>query len=365
MSIIVHLVRKDWERVRLPLFAWYALIAGKAWCVWRLMRANDVETDLEPLGSLVGLLNGIEAVAGALIVLQMAFEDKPWSGTAFASTRPIGRGQLLRGKAAGAFLFLIAVPVLLLVPVWLAAGFSASELCVAAADWALVQGLFVALGLLAGAYAREMWQVLLAVPLVGGVLLCCAVYLRREPAPPLWLSTSLALVVVGVGVLFAYRVRRRVSGLFVVVLGLAGVAGMGVPAASESFWMPVWPAVERAMRNRETRVEAAHRWGFIGYDSNGKGQCVIIAQSSRPSYPLLDTFRTPLRLAEVRLVSADERSEEQQLLPFRLGTVRAASLSVTRWELSLPEPSSGYVEERKVFMNATIRCADTKSLPNP
>lgn len=355
MSIVVHLVRKDWARVRSSLIAWYALIAGKAWCVWQLMRATDVETDLEPLGSLVGTLNGIEAVAGALIALRMAFDDKPWSATAFAATRPISRGELLRAKVMGAVLFFLVGPLVLLAPVWLAAGFSASGLCVAAADWALVQGLFVAFGLLAGVLARDSGQVMLAVPLMGGVLLWCALWMQREPRVPIWLSVVLALAVAGAGVVLAYRVRWRVVGLGAVALGLVGVAGLGVPAMQEQFYMPVWPETSRPLHKKETRVAGAHRWALVGHDYDDKGRLVLVAQSARPSYPLLDTLREDLPLAIVSLVGTADTEGGRQLIPLGVGTVRTASLSVTRWQLALRDPIANRAEEWPLFANAVLR----------
>lgn len=355
MSIVVHLVRKDWERVRSSLIAWYALIAGKAWCVWQLMRATDVETDLEPLGSLVGVLNGIEAVVGALLAMRVAFEDKPWSATAFVATRPISLGELLRAKVAGAAVFFLVGPLVLLVPVWLAAGFSVSGIWVAAADWVLMQGLFVALGLLAGALARDAGQVMLAVPLMGGVLLGCALWMPREPGVPIWLSVVLALAVAGAGVVLAYRVRWRVFGVGVVALGLVGVAGLGVPAMQEQFYMPVWPETSQPMHKKETRVAGAHRWALVGHDYDDKGRLVLVAQSARPSYPLLDTLRDDLPLAIVSLAEPGDSEGWRQLLPLRVGTVRAASLSVTRWQLALRDPIANRAEEWPLFANAVLR----------
>lgn len=356
MSLVVHLVRKDWERVRAPLFAWYALIAGKAWCVWRLMRSAEVATNLAPLGAFVGMLNGIEAVAGALLAFRLAFDDKPWSATAFSATRPISRRELLGAKAAGGMAFLIVGPLVLLAPVWLASGFSASGIGVAATDWALVQGLFVALGLLAGALARDPGQVMLAVPLLGGVLLGCALWMPREPGAPMWLSVALAAVVAGAGIVIAYRVRRRLVGLIVAALGLVGVARLGVPALPEQFLLPAWPDSGRPVRKGETRVAGSHRWILVGHDYDEKGRLVLVAQSARPSYPLLDTLREPLPPGFVRLAGSDDLPGWRWLVPLRQGTVRTASLSVTRWQLALREPVGNREVEWPLFANAVLRC---------
>ncbi|MCU0793109.1 MAG: hypothetical protein MUE42_09740 [Opitutaceae bacterium] len=358
MNLVVHFVRKDRERMRLPLVAWYALIAGKAWWVWQLMRSSDVELNLATLESVVGVLNGIEAVAGALLALQMAFEDKPWGPTAFAATRPITRGQLLLAKAGGSLLLFVVGPLLLLTPVWLASGFSPGDLGLAAADWALVQGLFVAFGLLAGAVARDGGQVMVAAPMLGGAALGVAVYLRREPAPPMWLSAVLALGVAAIGILAAYRSRRRMIVLAVVTLGLLCVAGMGLPTSPERFDMPPWPEADRPLGKGETRITGAHRWMLVGTDNNGKGRWVLIAQSARPSYPILDTLRTssPPRAVALCVSASTESGESPPLAPpLRVGTVRAASLSVTRWELGLSGPSPGHAEEWRTLSDAVLR----------
>ncbi|MEY4487828.1 MAG: hypothetical protein RIQ79_336, partial [Verrucomicrobiota bacterium] len=135
MNLTLHLVRKDWLRARPALVAWYALIAGKAWCVWQLTRSTDTGSDLAALGSFVNMLNGLEAVTGALLAAWLALEDPAHSPNAFWTTRPIGRGRLLRAKSLGAVLFFLAAPLLLLAPVWLAAGFSTPEFFAAAAEW--------------------------------------------------------------------------------------------------------------------------------------------------------------------------------------------------------------------------------------
>jgi hypothetical protein len=338
MSIVVHLARKDWERVRSSLIAWYALIAGKAWCVWQLMRSTDSSaSDLEILGGFVGMMNGLEAVAGAFLAARLAFEDSPHETQAFWRTRPVARGYLLRAKLSGAVVLLLAVPVCLLTPVWLAAGFSVVELFTAAADWMLLQGLWVAFGLLAGALTRNPGQALLAASVVGLALLGIAVGLKQGPTQPVWLMVSLNLAVAVGGIALAYLSGRRRGGLGFVLLGFGGVALLGVPATPETAVLSVWPESERAMRVGETRVAGAHGWSLLKIDYDDRSFPVLLVQSARPLPPLLSPLPARAFSHLVSIDAPDSRQERRYLRPSHLGTVRAASLCVTRWQLSLPE----------------------------
>lgn len=340
MNLTLHLVRKDWLRARPALVAWYILIAGKAWFVWQLTRSTDTGSDLAALSTAVNLLNGLEAVTGALLAAWLALEDPAHSPNAFWPTRPISRSRLLQSKSLGPFLFFIAAPLLLLAPVWLAARFSAPEFFAAAADWALIQGLFVALGLLAGVLARDLGQVFLGAPLLGLALLGVATWLRREPAPPAWQSMTLGLAVAALGIAVAYELRRRSPALGVVVIGSILVAGCGLPELPMSEILRPWREPTRALQVRETHGSAPRVLRYLAVDYDTEGRRGLLLQNTRPWISLRLNQQTHGRTDELPLqftVNDPSSGQALVLVPRRLGTVHTASLRVSRWHLALPE----------------------------
>jgi hypothetical protein len=300
------------------------------------MRSADVGSNLETLYTVVRLLNGLEAVTGALLAAWLAIEDPAHSPNAFWTTRPIGRPRLLQAKSLGAFLFFLAAPLFLLAPVWLAAGFSAPEFFAAAADWALIQGLFVALGLLAGVLSRDLGQVFIGTPLLSLALLGVSTWLRREPAPAAWWSMSLGLAVAVIGIALAYALRRRIPALAVVVAGLLLVASCGLPELPPDEHLSAWPEPTHALQVGEAQSAASRTWRFVALDYDDDERPSILLQSTRSWISLRPTPQihesTP-RFTTIEPASGYLRS----LDPKRLGTVQAASLRVSRWHLALPE----------------------------
>jgi hypothetical protein len=335
MNLTLHLVRKDWLRARPALVAWYALIAGKAWFVWQLTRSTDTSSDLAALGTAVTLLNALETVTGALLAAWLALEDPAHSPTAFWATRPIGRSRLLRAKSLGAFLFFIAAPLLLLAPVWLAAGFSAPEFFAAATDWALMQGFAVALGLLAGVLSRDLGQIFLGAPLLGLTVLGVANWLGRNPAPPAWQSMALGLTVAVIGIALAYALHRRSPALAVVVAGLLLVASCGLPKLPPDEHLSAWPEPTRALQVGEAHSAASRTWRFVALDYDEGGRPSILLQSAR-SWISLRPAPQHHEAAPHFTIIDPAAGQPLDLDPKRLGTVHAASLHVSRWQLVPP-----------------------------
>ncbi len=340
MNLTLHLVRKDWLRARPALVAWFALIAGKAWCVWSLTRSTDTSSDLAALGGFVNMLNGLETVTGAMLAAWLALEDRAHSTIAFWTTRPIGRIRLLRAKSLGALLFFIAAPLLLLAPVWLSAGFSASDFFAAAVDWALLQGFAVALGLLAGVLARDLGQVFIGAPLLGLALLGVAAWLRREPAPAAGWSMSLGLAVAVIGIAAGYSLRRRGLALSVIVVGFLLVAGCGLPILPMDEMLRPWREPTRALQVGESHGSAPRIVSYVGFDYDPQGHRGLLMQNTRPWISLRRNQQTHGQTNELPLqftINDPSSGKPTVLVPRRLGTVQAASLRVSRWHLALPE----------------------------
>lgn len=336
MNITAHLIRKDWERLRPALLAWYALIAGKAWCLWRLLHSGDVGSNFELLGSFVNMLNGLELAAGALLAAQLALEDPVHRPHAFWPTRPISRRSLLRAKSLGALLFFIAAPLLLLAPVWLVAGFSAPEFFAAAAGWTLLQGLFVAAGLLSTALARDVGQASLGALLLGFTFLATAFWFRREPGTPLWLFSTVGLAVLCGALPFAYLLRRRLAALaFLAGFGLL-LAGFGLPVLPSSEHLTAWPVSTESLHEGGNLSAASRSWRFVARDYDDKGRPTLLLQTARPWFGFHPRPQASER-ASFFHVEVASTGLPARIVPERLGTVQAASLRVTRWHLPLPD----------------------------
>ncbi len=358
MNLVVHIVRKDWRRVRPALLAWYALIAGKAWCVWRLSLSTDAAAShLATVGSFVDMLNGLEAVAGAFIAARLAFEDPPHNPQAFWLTRPISRWDLARAKSLGACLFFVAGPLLLLASLWLAAGFSPLELCSAAVEWTLVQGMFVGLGLLAGALSRGLGEALIAVPVVGLSMLGLASFLRREPGPQAWLIFSLVLAAAAAGAAVAYRGRNRLAGAAVALIGFFGIALMGEPGFARMESMPAWPDASRGIEVGESRRSGAHEWSLLTLENIHRDSRALLVRSSRPWRSLLSAPAPNEPPFRFELSVPGDAGERIFLVPGRLSSVQAASFRVTYWRFVLPEAVSARPEELRLSVVPVLPAA--------
>ncbi len=155
--------------------AWLALVVASALVVrWAelpvdVAMAGEVKSWLNGMRVLLGTLAGAGGVLGVLLAAQLVQEDALLGTEAAWRTRPIGRGRLLAAKLLGAAVMFMAAPVVVLMPIWLASGFSPSELAAAVRSIALVQGLVVVLAGSVAAMTRDLGY--FVVGLVGLTLL--------------------------------------------------------------------------------------------------------------------------------------------------------------------------------------------------
>ncbi|HUR60505.1 MAG TPA: hypothetical protein VM029_22470 [Opitutaceae bacterium] len=167
MSLVGHMVRKDARRLAWPLAAWIALMVLPT-IVFRFVMptfAAHGEAGLRELITMmniwVRLLTVIQLVLGYVLVAALVLEDPLGNSDAFWPTRPIGSGRLLRAKLATAALLFFAVPVLALLPVWLASGFGLREMALGAWELAKWQGGATLLALMLASLSRNLAQVML------------------------------------------------------------------------------------------------------------------------------------------------------------------------------------------------------------
>lgn len=134
LQLTWHIVKKDVRRMGPTAAVWLALVVAVALIVRLAAIPNevalggDVQSWINSMRLLQGCLAGASAVLAVLLVAQLVQEDGLIGEEAMWLTRPIGPGRLLAAKLLGAAVMLIAAPMAVMGPIWLASGFSVAEL---------------------------------------------------------------------------------------------------------------------------------------------------------------------------------------------------------------------------------------------
>ena len=124
MSLILHLVRKDFYRSRLILGIWYLILiltvvtnAKRGQVLEGLDPAWEIPTVAEyrvgVLLMVTQLLNLVDAVMRAAIVAKLVHEDSLVGSTAFWLSRPVSGGRLLASKAILVVLAMVVPPIVM------------------------------------------------------------------------------------------------------------------------------------------------------------------------------------------------------------------------------------------------------------
>ena len=142
--------------------AWLGLVVASALVVRcvempvEVAMGGEVKNWLNGMRVLLGCLIGSREILGVLLVAQLVQEDSLVGTEAAWLTRPIGRGRLLGAKLLGAAVMLMVVPVVVLMPIWLASGFSARELAGTVMTFAFWQGVMIVLAGSVAAMTRDL-----------------------------------------------------------------------------------------------------------------------------------------------------------------------------------------------------------------
>ena len=175
MNLTWHIVKKDLRRMGPTAAVWLALVVAVALIV-RLTEipnevalSGDVHTWMNTMRLLQGCLAGASGVLALLLVAQLVQEDGLISTEEMWLTRPIGPGRMLAAKLLGAALMLIAAPLAVMGPIWLASGFSVAELAAATVSMAVAQSAMMVFAVSMAAMARDLAQFVFG--LVGLTLL--------------------------------------------------------------------------------------------------------------------------------------------------------------------------------------------------
>lgn len=254
MNLTWHIVRKDLRRMGPTAAVWLALVVGVALIV-RLTEipnevalGGDVHSWMNSMRLLQGCLAGASGVLAVLLVAQLVQEDGPIGTEAMWLTRPIGSGRLLAAKLLGAAVMLIAAPLAVMWPIWLASGFSPAELAAATVSVAIGQGAMMVFAGSVAAMARDLAQFVFG--LVGLTLLVVmraafpmdrGVALDVLESRMVILQTLVPVVVVAAGG-FQYFTRKTQWTRAILGGGLAlVVAGSLVwPWGNLAGWVGIW-----------------------------------------------------------------------------------------------------------------------------
>jgi|GEM_PF-5500856 len=205
-----HIAKKDLRQCAPALAAWLALVVASALVV-RLVEmpvdvalGGEVKNWLNGMRVVVGSLAGAGGVLGMLLMAQLVQEDGLVGAEAAWRTRPIGRGRLFAAKLLGAAVMFIVAPMVVLLPIWLASGFSPGELAEAVGSVAVAQGAMIVLAGSVAAMTRDLGY--FVVGLVGLALLVAvrmAFPLDGSLVADVIESRLVILTVFGVGVVVA------------------------------------------------------------------------------------------------------------------------------------------------------------------
>lgn len=267
-----HMAAKDLRQMAPVTAVWLTFVVAAALVV-RLAAipndvalAGDVRSWMNGMRLLQGFLSGSGALLAVLLMAQLVQEDSLIGTEAMWLTRPISSGRLLAAKLLGAAVMLIVAPVVGLVPIWLASGFSVSEL--ASTAWSVVAGQS-AMILLAGGLAaltRDLGKFifgLVGLTLVGVVRM--AFPIERDLAAEVIESRGVLLQIFTPAVVVAaggiqYFTRRMRWAWTMLVGGLLMVVAVSVvwPWGTFAGWPGVtsgWPSGRGAALAQPVRVE--------------------------------------------------------------------------------------------------------------
>lgn len=242
MNLTWHIVRKDLRRMAWPVAAWlgYSVVVAigvllASWLPEKIEEAGAADW-MRTLRSTMMAAAVIGTSAVVMLAGVMALEDRVVGSDSFWLTRPIRGWRMLQAKLLAAGLLLVVAPVVVLVPVWLAAGFDARDVLWAAGDLAFTQALLVGVALGLAVLTENLGQHAFAALMMTGltviVMAVLATILERADetrdalGTQAWLVMAIFGVAAGGALVWQYRTRRTGVGWAIWVLALSGVAGV-------------------------------------------------------------------------------------------------------------------------------------------
>ena len=270
MKLVLHIVRKDFLRLRWWLGLWGLVLAAKFGLGFYLALGTPFpaieDVSLRAFGNwspFAMILAAVDAIMTFLIAALLVQEDGLVESNAFWLTRPVSGRRLLAAKVTGAGAML-GLPLLVLgLPWWLTCGFGGGQIVVAATEALAVQTVIVVVGMTAGALMDVMSRVVIWPPMMAiGIASALAM---ASSAGSQWLPVSRGMtatrVMVEIGVIVATMVAvlatqflgRRVWRSHA-VLGGGLFAAMAVAALWPWDWVADWSGRGEWAPQNETRA---------------------------------------------------------------------------------------------------------------
>ncbi len=257
MNLVWHIAKKDLRRMALPVAGWCAFIAATT-IGFRLIHPPsgdalmaEVEVWTRLMGIWTQLIVGVKIVITYLLAGALVLEDALPGTAGFWQTRPIAGARLLAAKLLASLLLFVIAPLVVLTPLWLANGFSVSEIVASAWWFALGQCVVLAVSFAMASLSCNLAQFLFATLGLGFACVLCSAYFTTAPfikevAPAVrrarGLILQIGLVPAAVAV-FAHQFLTRRSARSWVLVGIALAAGFAVRLAGPWDVTPVAPSV--------------------------------------------------------------------------------------------------------------------------
>lgn len=231
------------------------------------VRANEVWRWVNGVGIVAPLIVAMQIVTGSLLAGHLVLEDPTVGTTAFWATRPMAGRRLLLAKICAGTLLLVIGPTLVMTPIWMASGFSWSELGLAAGEFAAWQAVFLVVALGLASLSESLAQFFFAAAGVAlGFALCLSPLLptlwgtdlsSRVETSRMWLIALLPVPFMAFLLVLRYWSRRSSPGWVSVGGGLLALGALRVfwpydftsllPSAKRNFWPAEFEKEDRAV----------------------------------------------------------------------------------------------------------------------
>jgi len=208
MNLTVHIVKKDFRRLLVPLALWALLLVAQIFLGIRMLRGDGDNLEWFGRMSLYGyLFFALDLVVSYVLVAMLIHEDPLTGSQEFWLTRPISGGRLLAAKSLGAVLMFGVLPVAIWLPWWLACGYGWHDVAAAVFETLILKfGVVLPallLAVLTEHFSRYLTWTLAAIMLL--FLLDAFVNMALSIHPPSWQGLAntrvcLTLLVTAMGV---------------------------------------------------------------------------------------------------------------------------------------------------------------------
>lgn len=250
MSLVWHIVQKDFRRLAAPLALWALLLVFRGEVGAHVLLGEGLELGRLYYWTIANLvLLWLDAAVCVLLVAALVHEDTLVGPGSTWVTRPISGGRLLTAKLISAVLMFGVLPMVIALRWWLVCGYGGAELARAALALADIQSATVFAALLLAVLTRNVneflgWALGLGLALIAWVFVGSVVVKGTEMEVTRGMNETrvvlfLTLVATGGALVIALQYLTRRRGRAVQV-ALATAAAVLIVSASGWDWSIWW-----------------------------------------------------------------------------------------------------------------------------